>query len=125
MNPAPVVHLRGTVHTAAVRVVEPYAGREAEHDPQTGRLTRAAVPPREGYEVIDVVVLSEDGGYLTVVVRDVPKSWGGELPRRGSSVEWPLRAYTTWAGPEGRRFAVVGWALATEVFDGVLAGAGA
>lgn len=116
-NPAPVLRLRGTVHSDPV--LNPVPGAEAlpeQRDAETGRLIRAARPAREGYDKYDVSVLTEGGGFVTLVIREEALAKvEGWMPAKGEQVDLPVYGYVAYRGEAPRRFAVPGYSLAGEV----------
>jgi hypothetical protein len=117
VNISPVLRLRGKIHSSSMRTVAPVEAADAERDPETGRIVRDAVEAREGYDVVDFVVHTDDGGYALVVFRGehFEEALGGVLPDQGAGVDWPVRNFITWSGRAGRRFPTVGYAVAGEV----------
>lgn len=126
-NPAPVLLLTGTVFSEPVaRSVAPLDARDAHTDPETGR----SFPAREaqpGYDVWDMSVLTEHGGFASVVIRDQAVADAGPsfaLPAKGESITWPVRTFDIWRGPEGRRFRQTGFSLAGSVLASMTADTG-
>lgn len=120
-NVTPVTRLQGVVHNCSLRQVPAVEAREAERD-EAGRITRDAYPAREAYQVLDVTVLTDDGGFALVLLRveldgiaPFEEALGGVVPERGQAVDWPIRNYITWAGPAGRRFPTVGYSVAGDI----------
>lgn len=114
-NPAPVLTLKGTVRSAEPRHVRAVEARPAERDPD-GRVVRGPIEARDSYDVVDVVVLTEDGGFASVLVGGAALArLQGEVPSLGDSVDWRVRCYVTWQGSPGRRFATVGYSLAADL----------
>jgi len=114
VNVSPVLRLMGRIHSVGQRHVPAVAAAEAERDPETGRIVRDAVEARDAYDVFDVVVHTDRGGYALVVAR--ADALEGTVPEPGESVDWPVRNYIVWSGRAGRRFPTVGVALAGEVY---------
>ncbi len=117
MNVAPVLRLIGTTHKITNRAVAPMEAADAERDPESGRVVRAAVEARDGYDVIDLTMLTPDGGYAGVVMRAelVESCWRGVVPDRGQQMDLPVRGYISWQGNPGRRYPTVAFAVAGEV----------
>lgn len=117
MNPAPVLRLRGVVHSDPVsNPVAPAEAVSEERDPETNRVTRAARPARAGYDKYDVAVLTDGGGFVTLIIREEALSKiGGWLPAKGETVDLPVYGYVAYRGEPGRRFAVPGYSLAGDV----------
>jgi hypothetical protein len=118
VNVAPITRCKGRVHAVApIRTVAAIEAAPAERDPETGRITKDAVEARAAYEVLDVTVHTDDGGYALVIMKDdALAGLGGTLPAAGDEVDWPVRNYVAWAGRAGRRFPTVGYSVATDVF---------
>lgn len=116
MNPAPVLRLRGVVHSNPVHnPVQPSPEVAPERD-ETGRIVRRGYPAREGYDKYDVTVLTEGGGFVTVVFRaEALEAVGGWMPSAGETVDLPVRGFVAWAGQEGNRFRVPGYSLAGDL----------
>jgi hypothetical protein len=117
MNPAPVLRLRGVVHTEPVlNPVAPAEAVEAQRD-ENGRVVKQGYPARDGYDKYDVTVLTEDGGFVTLVMRDEAIAAAeGYLPSKGDEVDLPVYGYVAYRGNPGRRFAVVGFSFAGTVY---------
>jgi hypothetical protein len=117
-NPAPVLRLTGTVHgSPREREVPPQAAVPAVRDEHGVIMTRAR-DARPGYTVQDVTVLTEGGGFVTVIFRDEAiEAAGGYLPGAGDKVEGlPVFQYVAWGGPEGRRYAQAAVSFAGTVY---------
>jgi hypothetical protein len=118
-NPAPVLRLHGTVHsTPLTRQVEAREARPEQRDPATGEITQRAQEAREGYQVTDVLVLTDDGGFVTVLFRDeAVQAAGGFLPERGDSLDGlPVLSYVARQNNNGRWFSQVGLSFAGAVY---------
>lgn len=114
MNPAPVVSLIGTVYAVRPRDVQAVEARPAQYDGE-GKFLRAAVEARPGYTVHDVTVLTQGGGFASVVLsEDALAALNGTLPSERDEVEWPVRPFVRWDGNPGRRFPRVALSLAAE-----------
>jgi len=115
-NPAPILTVAGRVHSVVPRTVEAAPERPAEHDPETGRVTRAALPARDGYEVVDVTVLTAEGGFATVsILPDALHELGGEIPEAGADVDYAVRCFVSWQRAGSRSFSRVGFSVAGDV----------
>jgi hypothetical protein len=113
---APVLRIRGKVRKVEPRTVPAVLPRDAYRDEETGNL----VPAREGrdaYDVHDVVVDTDPGGLVELVIMpQAASAIGGLIPSVGDVVDYPVRGYTAWKGSPGRRYATNGYSLAGEVF---------
>ena len=116
-NPAPILNVSGRVHSVLDRVVEPAPARPEERDPETGQLLRQAYPARDGYTVVDVTVLTAEGGFTTVSnLPEALRHTGGEIPKQGDELDgYPVRAYVSWQRRGSRSFPQVGLSLAGDV----------
>jgi hypothetical protein len=116
-NPAPILNVSGRVHSVLDRVVEPAPARPEERDPETGQVVRQAYPARDGYTVVDVTVLTAEGGFTTVsILPEALKHTGGETPKQGDQLDaFPVRAYVSWQRRGSRSFPQVGLSLAGDV----------
>lgn len=125
MNIAPILWAEGKIRSVRGRTVAAYAGREASVDETTGRPLRAQ-PPRDAYEVQDVVMLTDEGFLSVVIVPGALEALGGDLTgiEEGSDARLPVRAYVNWVGPEGRKFPTAAFSLAGEVLAQVRASGG-
>lgn len=116
MNPSPILTIAGRCHAVTPRKVEPVAARPAERDPETGRIISEAVEAREGYDVLDVTVLTYDGGFCTVALLPVALSdLGGEVPAPGSEVEFAVRPFVKWEGRPGSKRPYIRFSVAGDV----------
>jgi hypothetical protein len=119
MNPAPLLRLSGFLRSdVEFRDVEPYEGRDSYRD-EDGKFHRA-VAPRDGYAMGEVNVLTDDGGFVYVTVKDdqaaLATDAGWSPPSKGERFEnLPVRPYQMWVGPDGRRQQVIRLALAGDV----------
>jgi hypothetical protein len=116
-NPAPILNVSGRVHAVLDRVVEPMPARPEERDPDTGQLVREAYPAREGYTVVDVTVLTAEGGFSTVSILPAAlEHTGGETPKPGDELDnYPVRPFVSWQRRGSRSFPTVGLSLAGDV----------
>jgi hypothetical protein len=117
-NPAPILRLSGMVHgNPRERAVAPVEAAPAVRD-EHGVVLKRAREARPGYDVHDVVVLTEGGGFVTVVFRDEAiAAAGGFLPGAADKVEnLPVYAFIAWSGPEGARYSSVGVSFAGTVY---------
>lgn len=118
MNPAPVLRLRGRVHSDPVANPVPTSPAvDEQRDPESGRVTRQARPERPGYDKWDVPVLTEGGGFVTMIIREEALAkLSGEMPcAAGDVVDLPVYGYVAYRGEPGRRFPVPGYSLAADV----------
>lgn len=116
-NPAPVVSLVGTVHSATKRDVKAQLASDAVRDPETGRVVVPAREAREAYSVHDVLILTEAGGFANLILGSQALAvLEGRAPERGDSIDWPVRPFIKWAGQPGRKFPTVEFSVAGEVF---------
>lgn len=114
-QPAPVVLIPGKVHAVTPRSVDPVPAREASYD-DAGNLLRRALPAREGYDVVDLTVLTRDGGFCTIIAMPAAlEAIGGELPAAGDEVDLPARPFCKWERVGARSYQVVGYSLAGDV----------
>lgn len=113
-SPAPVLTVRGRVHSVVTREVPSRDALPETRDPETNRVVQHAQPAREGYTATDVTVLTEHGGFCTVVaLPDAVKALGGEIPAAGSeAVELLARPFVSWRRGARGSFASVGLSLA-------------
>jgi hypothetical protein len=117
-NPAAVLRVTGTVHgDPRERVIPDLPAVPARHDDE-GNLVARAREGRDGYTVHDLTVLTDGGGFVTVVFRDeAVAAAGGFLPGSGDRIEnLPVYQYVSWNGPEGRRFAQAALSFAGSVY---------
>lgn len=119
MNVAPVVWLKGTVRRVEDRTVEAVEARPAQYD-ETGRMVARSREAREGYSTRDATVLTDFGGFASVVLSDeaIAAHHGGTVPSVGDEVEWPVRGFVKWLGSEGRKYTVVHYSVAADVAPG-------
>jgi hypothetical protein len=111
-NPLPVLRMQGLVRTVTERHVPAAEAREAEYD-ESGGLVRAAREYREGYDVWDVVVLTDAGGFATVLFRDLAVAEaGGFLPTVGDRLDVPVRCFASWQQTGTRKWVTVGYSFA-------------
>lgn len=117
MNPAPVLRLRGVVHAEPILNPVPAVPASPATTDEAGNVLRPARQAREGYDKYDVTILTDDGGFVTLVVLDKALAvLGGEMPcAKGEKVDLPVYGYVAWRGEYPRRFAVPGYSLAAEV----------
>lgn len=125
---APLLWVRGKVRNVnertepAIPAVEPTPPEYDDH----GNLVRAAQPGREEIPertLWDVLIDTDrDGtevpcGIIEVVITErSATATGGYLPQRGDEVEWPVRGYQKWYGPQGRRRSTNGYSFAGDVW---------
>jgi hypothetical protein len=89
-GPAPVVVLTGNVYSTALRTVEGRDPVPAGRD-ETGVWQRAR-EGYDGYEVCDVTVLTEGGGFAVVTYR-LDALPGGAIPREGEHLLIRVRPF--------------------------------
>lgn len=114
-NPAPVLNMTGRVHSVLERTVPPVLARDAVRD-EHGNVTQRAVEARDGYDVHDVTLLTEDGGFATAVL--MPEALvhlEGELPTPGTETNLAVRPYVAWQRTGSRSFPRVGFSIAGDV----------
>lgn len=117
-NPAPIVRLRGTVHAAPVANPVADAPAQPEQRDQDGRLIRPAYPARPGYNKWDVNVLTDDGGFVTLVMREESLAQvDGWMPERGERIDVPVRMFVSRRESNGRWYSVPGVSLAGDVLS--------
>lgn len=123
MNVLPILWVRGSIFRASVRTVPAVEEKPAERDPETGYITRQAVEARDAYDVVDFVIHTDEGGYANVSMRGdtLEAALGGQVPDKGTEVEWPVRCMTQWTGAPGRRYQIVGYYVAGEVLEAATA----
>jgi len=117
-NPAPVVTLSGIVRSCSERQVAAVEAAPAQVDPETGRRTRDPREARDAYLALDLVILTDDGGFAQTVVtfdEDGSKALAGVIPKRGDEVEWLVRPYFSWEGRPGRKYPALRFSLAREL----------
>lgn len=118
MNPAPIITVSGLVHSVTERVIPPFAGRDASRD-EDGTF-RPAMPPREGYLTWECNILTDDGGFALVVLREQAVADSGgtlSIPEKGSRFEaMPTRPYLTWVGTPGRMTKALRLSIAGDVY---------
>lgn len=114
-NPSPILTIAGRVHAVVTRAVEPAEARPEQRDEQ-GNFLRAAMPARDGYDVLDVTILTEHGGFATVSFLPAAlEAMGGELPQAHSEVSYPVRPFVSWKRTGQRSYSVVGLSVAGDV----------
>jgi len=115
-NPAPILTLAGKVHAVDLRDVPAAEAREARYDEETGRQIAPAYPARDAYQVVDVTVLTDEGGFATAMLMpDSAKALNGELPSSGDVISWPVRPFVSWQRSGSRSFNRVGLSVAGDV----------
>lgn len=133
---APLLWVRGKVRNVKERVepaVEAVEPRAAEYDDH-GNVVRPAQQGREARPertLWDVLIDTDrDGtdvptGMVEVVMTDRSfEATSGYLPTRGDVVEWPIRGYLKWVGPQNRRRSVNAYSFAGDVYAADQAAAG-
>lgn len=116
-NPLPVLRLTGTVRAVKERTVDSVPARDPEYD-DAGNQTKPGYPERDGYDVLDVTILTPgEGGFATVVFRDEAiRDAEGYTPTVGEDIDIPVRCFTSWQQSGGRRYVVVGYSFAGAVY---------
>lgn len=89
--PSPVVTLSGVVHGATPRTVVERPARPAVPGVAGVQLYRRAVEYRAAYEAVDVLVLTDGGGFGTVVYH--ADDLRGVLPQQGDPICVRVRPY--------------------------------
>ena len=114
--------IAGTVHGVREREVSAVEARPAQYD-DAGNFLRRAVDARDGYLTRDVTVLTEHGGFASVVLSDAAiEAAGGLIPSPGDAVAWPVRPFVTWVGNPGRKFARPGFSVAADIIAATAGG---
>lgn len=87
-----------------------------ERTDDEGRVLARAVEARPGYFTTDVVILTDGGGFATVVLSDeAAAALGGELPNPGDEISYAVRPFTKWTRYGSRTVAGVGLSVAGDV----------
>ncbi len=116
MNIAPVLRCRGTVRQIQPRLVPAVDATAPTYDEQ-GNLLRLGREAREAYTCHDIVLDTNPGGLVAVVVTpEASETTEGWLPNVGDELDLPVRGYVAWKGNPGRRFATPGYSLAADLF---------
>lgn len=115
-QPLPVLLVAGSVREVTTRSVAPAESVPLERD-DSGRVIRQPRDARPGYDVLDVVVLTDDGGFVTVILKAdaLEAARGGVVPERGERVEWPVWVSLEWVGPPTQRRTRPRFSVPTDV----------
>lgn len=114
-NPAPILTLAGRCHAVTVRPVAAAPAREATYD-DDGRMVTPAYPARDGYDVVDVTVLTSEGGFATAsILPPEMEALGGEMPDPGTEVDFAVRPFVLWQKAGARSYSRVGLSVSGDL----------
>lgn len=118
-NPAPVLIIKGTCHTVTRRHVPALEARAEQRDEQGNFLSRAR-EGRDAYDTTDVVVLTDGGGFATVVLSDdATAEMDGWQPSQGDAINLVVRPFIKWERQGQRSWTVVGLSVAGDLSHGL------
>lgn len=113
MSIAALLDISGEVRRVDPRTVPERPAREAGTD-ESGTF-RPAVEHRDGYEVVDLTVLTDDGGFATVLLgAEVLTALAGSIPVNGDRVSYKVRTFIAWRSQGSRKYPAVGLSVSAD-----------